>query len=553
MVGLFGVVVAVTLTNAFSFGSKATCSKFECGDCKTHATECMWCQSSKTCNNISPNISLGCDSWCSGSSCEHVCDAPCSVGIFPCSDNIVGLIMIILFYGFILGMGAKTISDGSEILLELFPKWGTVIGALLLPVLGAVPDAAIIIVSGALGTRAEAQTQLSVGVGTLAGSTIMLLTVPWASCLLVGRCDINDVGEAVDGKCTGFSLTKQGVSVDVDTPTNSKIMLFTSISYLIVQGVAFAHLYDPTGAAAKRLERPFALAGFIVCFVALAAYCAYQIYVPKLAEKRQLQSDKIRQERALYLKSVHVARQWANMANNKKEATPPVEKKEKTLDETHAHALSLGLKWKKKAAQASDKSKTETGEETPLVPKETALNIQAEPHDEDEEDEDLTKHFGKNFIKSLVLMLGGTFVVAFFSDPMVDSISTFATKINVSPFYVSFLITPYCSNASEFISSLIFSSKKRKENASMTYSQLYGAACMNNTLCLGIFFALIYFRDLAWAFTAETLSILFVTVSMTLLTGWRTTFRVYYFFIVLSLYPLSLILVAVLENAAKWT
>jgi Ca2+/Na+ antiporter len=57
------------------------------------------------------------------------------------------------------------------------------------------------------------------------------------------------------------------------------------------------------------------------------------------------------------------------------------------------------------------------------------------------------------------------------------------------PFFVSFIITPFCSNASELISSLIFASKKKVENASLTYSQLYGAATMNNTLCLGIFYA----------------------------------------------------------------
>lgn len=34
--------------------------------------------------------------------------------------------------------------------------------------------------------------QVSVGVGTLAGSTIMLLTIAWGGSLLVGRCDLNE-------------------------------------------------------------------------------------------------------------------------------------------------------------------------------------------------------------------------------------------------------------------------------------------------------------------------------------------------------------------------
>ena len=39
-------------------------------------------------------------------------------------------------------------------------------------------------------------------------------------------------------------------------------------------------------------------------------------------------------------------------------------------------------------------------------------------------------------------------------------------------FYLSFVITPFCSNASELMSSLIFASKKKKVNTSLTYSQV---------------------------------------------------------------------------------
>ena len=34
--------------------------------------------------------------------------------------------------------------------------------------------------------------QVNVGIGTLAGSTIMLLTVAWGGSLIAGRCDLND-------------------------------------------------------------------------------------------------------------------------------------------------------------------------------------------------------------------------------------------------------------------------------------------------------------------------------------------------------------------------
>ena len=44
--------------------------------------------------------------------------------------------------------------------------------------------------SGLGGTQTEAQEQILVGIGLLAGSTVMLLTILWGSCLLLGRCDL---------------------------------------------------------------------------------------------------------------------------------------------------------------------------------------------------------------------------------------------------------------------------------------------------------------------------------------------------------------------------
>ena len=93
----------------------------------------------------------------------------------------------------------------------------------MIPILGAVPDGAIVLVSG-LGS--DAQCQLSVGVGTLAGSTIMLLTIPWALSVFLGYRDRDpETGEAASYPGTTkpkreqpFSLTNSVVTTFSNTP-----------------------------------------------------------------------------------------------------------------------------------------------------------------------------------------------------------------------------------------------------------------------------------------------------------------------------------------------
>ncbi len=148
------------------------------------------------------------------------CDS-CLEKLFPCSQTVIGNVMLMIAYGFILSCGAKLISDGAEMLLEVSNP--VIVGGLVLPILGALPDAAMILVSG-LGPDAQEQLRslhlsglnreiitfvCSVGVGTLAGSTIMLLTIPWLGGLLIGRCDIGPTGQAIDKKCTKFGWFSQ--------------------------------------------------------------------------------------------------------------------------------------------------------------------------------------------------------------------------------------------------------------------------------------------------------------------------------------------------------
>merc|ERR1719453_1462948 len=141
----------------------------------------------------------------------------------------------------------------------------------------------------------------------------------------------------------------------------------------------------------------------------------------------------------------------------------------------------------------------------------------------------------------------GTLLVLVFSDPMVDVLGNIGKRINVSSFYVAFVLAPLASNASELIAAYHYAQKKTSKAMAISFSSLEGAACMNNTFCLGIFLALVYFKGLAWQFTAETISIVFVQLVMGLV-SFKTTHSVLLGFMVLLLFPLSLVMVFALEK-----
>ena len=78
-------------------------------------------------------------------------------GAFPNCDTLGASLFLNLVYGCGLLQAANLISDGSELLLEVLSPG--LVGGLLLPILGAVPDAAVIVASGLGATQEEAQEQ----------------------------------------------------------------------------------------------------------------------------------------------------------------------------------------------------------------------------------------------------------------------------------------------------------------------------------------------------------------------------------------------------------
>lgn len=460
-------------------------------------------------------------------------------GPYPCSSTITGNLLLMVFYGAILGVAAKCISDGAELLLDLGCN-PSLIGGIVLPLLGAVPDSAIIIVSG-LGD--DAQDKLSVGMGTLAGSTIMLLTAAWAGSLAVGKCDLDANGEAIEGSGYGrISCNKQGVTILPSVKTAVGIMLLTSLSYFIVQGADW-HFGPHNFGDQPPYVRKAALATMIICFIGFVAYLIFLFVDSKSA---QMRADKHRQE----MMQRRVLHRFVMMAKKTMPGrTDQLDGEDKAAQEIHVQKKYFKA-WRLGAGM-DKKQPTETDPIMPKDDKEELIHKDSFEIEEEEEEEESTTYLAVKCVSLLVIGVG---LVTVFADPMCDVLDSLTNKYNksfipVSSFYVSFVVTPLCSNASELVSSLIFASKKKKENVSMTFAQLYGAGTMNNTLCLGIFAALVYFRELKWYYSAEVTVIIFVQWVVGIV-GFRLTYKLWTGIIVGSLYVVSIGLVALLESSA---
>lgn len=520
------------------------------------------------------------------------------------------------------------------------------VGGVVLPLLGAVPDGAIMLFSG-LGDIESAQETLSVGVGALAGSTIMLLTIPWGLSVVAGRVDIDSHGNPnYNGKpkLTKGSVFAQrsstGVSITDTVSHGAKIMMVTTIPYFLIQVPAF-FIHGPSDVLAEG-ERLWALAGLVVCLVGFVSYLYMQVSISRAGEdkgkrvavvKKLLQEGRVSLSGALTadVKSLEQKAQSGAYGSIHDDGAPDESvmaylkevlgeafvkydvNRNGTLDAKEVktcefpfsfalsaticisfrlHLMSLAQVLRDFHEDIADEQMNELmgrfdtnndgfisydefigacyvfiNEHDTLskmslrklkggqrAQEEIASNILGEQGEDDEVEDipedftDLSPEEQQTAIKkrAFAMLTIGTLLVILFSDPMVDVMQEIAERLGLSPFYVSFILAPLASNASEVIASQYYAAKKTRKTITVSLSALEGAASMNNTFCLSIFMGLIFFRGLAWQYTAETIAIVSVQLIIALMVQ-RKVMYLSHGFIILSIFPLSILFVATLE------
>lgn len=545
------------------------------------------------------------------------------------AGGLVQVLTLLFVYGAVLYTASGLIAEGSELLL-LVPSLRGIVGSIVLPVLGAIPDGCIVFFSG-LGDNA--QEEIAVGVGALAGSTSMLLTVPWFLSILAGRVNIRPDGSAnysrlhargrwaklmPEGNASGSGT---GVEPHGMVAISGRIMAITASTYVVIQLVAFstgnyfaADATKASTAAAAATEKMPALLCFFVCMVFFIAYLYYQLTSTNPEEKafRESRAD-VAVQKAVRDGGISLSTALGGIweaAEDADESTGLVDVDKKTrlrsilriffnqydvdnsgcissgefnslmmdLGEhlSHEELTSLVTKIDSNSSGTIDfeefatampdyirsvnaKERSDRAAESSPLPiadengGESPTGVAGANEEEEEEvPQDLRHGDPKTQIRnvlrrSFTMMLTGTFLVLVFSDPMVGVLGDVGARIGIAPFYISFILAPLASNASELFAAFQYAKKKTRKTVTISFSTLLGAAILNNTFVLAIFMALIHIKGIAWSFTAETISILFVEVIMLFYSQKKVmTMNDGYF--ILSLFPFSLIIVVVLEN-----
>jgi len=158
-------------------------------------------------------------------------------------EGFVQCLFLLAIYMGLVGYASILIAYGSELLIFV-PSVSNLVGSVILPILGQLADIAIILFS-CIG--AQAQEELVIGVGALAGSNVFMLTILWWLSVLLGRVDVDEkTGLAVytnkpklkkttpENSTVRAFLLENGVEVGPQAKIAAMFMLITSTTFLVI-------------------------------------------------------------------------------------------------------------------------------------------------------------------------------------------------------------------------------------------------------------------------------------------------------------------------------
>ncbi|XP_057531274.1 sodium/calcium exchanger NCL-like [Amaranthus tricolor] len=509
-------------------------------------------------------------------------------GFLPCTSTALGNSFLIVVYGYMMFSGATYLSNGCELLLEILGPG--VIGGSLLPVIASLPEGIIILATGLNGSIATAQEHLSIGVGLLAGSAVMTLTLIWGTCVLIGKCDLDCYRARDETDTKGFNLVDSGVATDIWTSYAARIMTLSIIPLFIVQ--LQKHLHSSSG---RNLAVLIAL---IMSILMLISYCLYQIFQPWVQARRL---DYVKHKRVMtgflkHLKQHALGRLCNHDGSPNMDVLAKVyeaidQDGDGALSEGELKAFVIGMHLEGMSVGTDDivhkvlqefdterrDGKIDFDEFKNGISKLLSGFVKRDraPHEStdnikyiDAVDEEAEKeHFllgdfweeGEKIentklttIKAILLLVAGAIITAAIAHPLIDVVENFSDATTIPSFFISFLVLPLIINSGGAFQVIYFASKKKRRSASLAFCELYAEVTKNNLVSLSTFLALVYVRGLTWDFSSEVLIIFLVCFIMGNLASFRTIFPLWTAILAYALYPFSLVIVYVLNNFLGW-
>ncbi|KAL2475269.1 sodium/calcium exchanger family protein/calcium-binding EF hand family protein [Abeliophyllum distichum] len=523
-------------------------------------------------------------------------------GILPCSSNIWGLLFLIVIYELLLSVGERYVANGSEQLYELIGPGG-IFGASLFQFLGTIPQIIIVLVSAISGTTEAAQQRATLGMGMVAGSTVMLLTLVWGSCVLVGSIDLSEANTSDDiGNQKKTNLKGFGVVTDVETSYTARIMVVTLVPLVVLQLVKVFH----SG------RRVIILIALIITVFLLIAFIFYQIFQPGIQNRRfELLMYKYAKDKLLTL-----------LTKNGKPDTRKIQQlfnrvdrnKDGFVSEAELRVLFLGLRLdnddlstekdvedimgsfdvtgdagisqeefvtamtklvnnlsnqtrgpKRHAVSSNTKNTSEA--QQPLLANNTSTTVTPSTTPTPSTSPTTptpsttptttTSTTASNpwvtFFRATFFLIVGSGMLLLLAEPLIRSVVSFSEAVNLSSFAVSYLAIPFAMNYRAAVASIGSARQMTQKSISLTLSSLYSAVYMNNVIGLMVFLAPVYVRNLSSDVSAEVVVLLIICILMTAFTSFCTTFPRWTSYIVLLLYPISLASVYVLTSVFGWS
>ncbi|XP_057797561.1 sodium/calcium exchanger NCL2-like isoform X3 [Salvia miltiorrhiza] len=492
-------------------------------------------------------------------------------GFLPCTSNGWGLLFMIVVYNILLSIGGQYVGAASDLWLQIIGPG--VVGGSVFQFLGTIPQLVMMLLPILTGSTEEAQLRATSGMGMVFGGVAILLTLIWGLTVVLGSYDPSEDDET-DTSEAHKAATANGSSIvtDVETGWTARLVLVASVPYLILE------LQNAvTSSSGKRV---LILIALIVTVALLCGYVLYQSFQPWIQSRCfEFMVDKYAKDKLLKLIT-------ANGRPNTKKIQGLFNKIDKdnnaSVTAAEVRVLVLGV-------QMDDNDTS-----TDLVLDEITTYFDTSGDggiSQDEFVKGMTKlaftlldqtptqitKVGNNssqitspdqeallgsitstsqtisntwsiYFRATFFLVFGIAIACTLSSPLMKSIMEFATAVNVSSFWVSYLVLPLALNYGKILETISLAAQKSQRTNSLMLSSLYSGVFMGNIIGLLPFLVPVYFRNLSSDVSAELHLVLLLCIFMGTYTSFNTTFPRWTGYVALILYPISLATVYVITS-----